>query len=78
MRDEGPSPEDLERFGGDTGRCPSCGEEVWDQADVCPSCGNYLGGRVDAHHPLERWWRGKWAVLIVGVLLAAMVLVFVV
>jgi hypothetical protein len=43
-RDEGPSPEDLRRFGSATAYCPDCRAEIWDQADVCPKCYAYLGG----------------------------------
>ncbi|NNF43953.1 MAG: hypothetical protein HKO59_12940 [Phycisphaerales bacterium] len=39
MIDEGPSSEDLERFGGDTVTCRSCGAEIWHDAPVCPECG---------------------------------------
>ena len=30
MIDEDPSDEDLDRFAGEIGYCPDCGEEVWD------------------------------------------------
>ena len=68
---EGPSEADLERFGGDTASCPSCGAEVWDGATICPGCGmiadEISGGRG----------RGAWVTigLIVGGL--AFLLVFV-
>jgi hypothetical protein len=45
-RDEGPSDEDLARFGDETGFCPDCGARVWDQADVCPVCFAYIGGET--------------------------------
>lgn len=35
---EGPSAEDLERFGSQFRSCPACGAEVYDQAEVCPEC----------------------------------------
>jgi len=39
MKYEGPSEEDLERFSReDTGYCPECGEEVWDDAPQCKAC----------------------------------------
>lgn len=37
--DEGPSAEDVERFGGVTHACPSCGTEVYDDVDLCWKCG---------------------------------------
>ena len=40
--DEGPSAEDLDRFGGETGYCPHCGEEIWDAAPACPACGEWV------------------------------------
>lgn len=70
MIDEGPSSEDIERFSDDTGHCPHCGAEIWDQADVCPRCRNYIGGDTLSRHPVEQWWRQKWwAVFVVLVLI---------
>ena len=37
--DEGPTPDDLERFGGVTRPCPSCGKDVYDDAMMCAHCG---------------------------------------
>ena len=37
---EGPSAEDLERFGAELNTCPDCGNEVYDQAPICPHCGH--------------------------------------
>jgi len=65
MIDEGPSPEDLARFSDESGHCPFCGAEVWDQADVCPKCRNYIGGDTLSTHPTERWFRGKSQVLVI-------------
>ena len=33
---DGPSAEDLERFGSELRNCPSCGEDVYDQAGITP------------------------------------------
>lgn len=41
---EGPSAEDLDRFGDEFVRCGSCGREVYDQAEVCPRCGGPVAG----------------------------------
>lgn len=74
--DEGPSPEDLRRFSRETGYCPECGAEIWDQAEVCPGCGGYVGGETTSRPPLERWWRRRWLILIVtAVLLGFLLLV---
>lgn len=41
--DEGPSQEDIERFSEDeTGYCPNCGEEIWDDANRCNACDEWL------------------------------------
>ena len=69
MIDEGPSSEDLERFGDDTALCPDCGAEVWDEADICPKCFAYIGGQASRHAPLQRWVNRKSIILIVILLL---------
>jgi ribosomal protein L37E len=66
--DEGPSAEDLERFGGETIRCRRCGTEVYDEAEWCHRCGEVLG--EDARR-LPRW---AWVAGIVA--LAAFLLAF--
>jgi uncharacterized paraquat-inducible protein A len=40
--DEHPRDEDVEALGDETTACPSCGAEVYDDADVCPRCGDAL------------------------------------
>jgi predicted RNA-binding Zn-ribbon protein involved in translation (DUF1610 family) len=74
MDPEGPGPEDLERFGGDSAWCPECGEEVWDHADRCPACGNDIGGRTASRRPVESWFRQRWMVAAALAALAAMLL----
>ena len=44
--DEDPSEEDQQRFGDDTGYCPECGAEIWDEAWQCPHCEEVVDGRV--------------------------------
>ena len=46
MLDDDPSDEDLDRFSGQTGYCPDCGEEIWDEAWQCPHCGAVVENRV--------------------------------
>ncbi len=41
--DEGPSDEDLDRFGGVTTTCTHCGTELYDDVAVCWKCGMALG-----------------------------------
>ena len=66
--DEDPSSEDLDRFGSETATCPSCDQEVWDEAPQCPSCGCWLAGE-GLHRQSAR--RRLIVVLIVLVTLAA-------
>lgn len=43
---DGPSPDDLERFGHETVPCLNCHADIYDQAEVCPHCGHaQLRGR---------------------------------
>jgi uncharacterized paraquat-inducible protein A len=39
---EGPSPDDMERFGDEWRTCPSCSKQVYDEAEICPHCGEAL------------------------------------
>ncbi len=64
MIDEDPSPDDLERFSGETAFCPNCGAEVWDQAEVCSSCGAYLHGETVSEPPTQGWFRRRWLTLV--------------
>lgn len=66
--DEGPSAEDLERFGGETIRCRRCGAEVYDEAEWCHRCGEVFG---EGERRLPRW-----AVVAGIVALAAFLLAF--
>ena len=49
LDDEGPQSVDLDEFGyeseSDTLPCPSCGCEVYEDADRCPACGEYISPR---------------------------------
>ena len=76
MDPEGPGPEDLERFSGETAWCPDCGAEVWDQAETCRQCGNWIGGRAASRRPLEGWFRSRWMILVALGAIAAMVLAY--
>ena len=68
MRDEDPSPEDLDRFSEGEAYCPNCGAQVWDDVEVCPSCGEYIGGRTMRRSPVEQEFRQRWIVLVIVVL----------
>ncbi len=67
--DEGPSDEDIQRFGDVTRTCPECRKEVFDDAAICYHCG----------HAFERTTAGstsasKWMVITVVALLVAFAL----
>ena len=68
--DGGPSADDLEKFGGVTRTCPSCGKEVYDDAMTCYHCGADM--ETPRHLQLPKVW------MIVAVLLLIGVLVFIV
>ena len=72
MRDEGPSPGDIDRFGGDDQEayCPDCGAVVWDDAEFCPSCGEQIGGRTSSKPPVVREFQQRWMILIAMIVLA--------
>jgi hypothetical protein len=74
MIDEDPSPDDIERFAGDTAYCPACGAEVWDQTPVCPECGQTIAGDTLSRPPIEDWLRRRWFVLVAIIALIAFVL----
>ncbi|HYD01239.1 MAG TPA: zinc-ribbon domain-containing protein [Phycisphaerales bacterium] len=65
QRDDGPSPEDLERFGGVTRTCPACGKEVYDDASQCYHCGHALDGADRQQLPKV------WVVVVVLILIAS-------
>lgn len=57
--DEEPQERDLEDPDGDetaTLNCPSCGEEVYYEADRCPECGQWIIPRVAEPAGLRRGW----------------------
>lgn len=66
---EGPSADDLDRFGDELIPCASCGRRVYDQAEICPVCGGYVH-RVRSKTPV-------WTILVVAVLVVVIALVWV-
>lgn len=64
--DEGPSPEDLERFDDPTILCPECGCTLYDDVEVCWNCGQALDGRRTGKPP-------AWVLAVVVVLVAVMI-----
>ena len=72
--DEGPSEDDIERFGDDSpvadARCPDCGASVWSEADVCPKCYSYLAGSALAA-PRGGMFAKHWKAIIIWALIIA-------
>lgn len=52
---EGPSDEDIARFGGDEDTCPECGVEVYHDVAMCPSCGSAIADRQESGAPAKPW-----------------------
>src|SRR5690606_8422440 len=66
--DEGPSEEDIARFGDVTVRCRECGTELYDDVAVCWNCGRAVGGSDEAGG--LPWWA------LVAAILAAAAMLF--
>lgn len=64
LHPEGPSAADLDEFGDEFTRCPSCRRPFYDQAEICPHCGHVIGGEP-SRVPV---WAIVTAVVIVAVL----------
>jgi hypothetical protein len=78
-RDEDPSAEDVARFGDDgsqTGWCPDCAEEVWDEAESCPACGALIGGRILRRPPAAQAFQRRLTIVVTIVVLVVFILVF--
>jgi uncharacterized membrane protein YvbJ len=72
---EGPSQEDIERFSSDeSGYCPRCGEEIWDDVSKCPACGEWIQGNTSHRTPMENEFRKKMIILIIALALGAFVI----
>ncbi|MCH2146736.1 MAG: DUF2321 domain-containing protein [Phycisphaerales bacterium] len=72
MIDELPSDEDIQRFSDETGFCPQCGEEIYDDSDWCPKCDNPIQGAGTSHkHPLSSIMTKKVGVILLVILLLA-------
>ncbi|MDX9912663.1 MAG: zinc-ribbon domain-containing protein [Phycisphaerales bacterium] len=67
---EGPSADDLERFGSEFHTCPNCGAEVYDQAEVCPKCLTPMNATPSRGMP-------TWAIFAACVVLVGLLLLWV-
>jgi hypothetical protein len=66
--DEGPSDDDLRRFGEVTVTCKHCGTELYDDAAICYTCGRSILGDEAKGLPTWAW--------MVAVVLIATLLIF--
>lgn len=67
LHPDGPSAEDLDRFGDEFRTCPNCGRQIYDQAEICPHCGQAI---IDSPAG-ARWWVILAVVLVLIVLVAS-------
>lgn len=74
MINEGPSAHDIERFSDETGRCPNCGAEVWDQAEFCPECGDQIGNDISRLGPIDRDMRNRMFIFIIVLVVIGFIL----
>ncbi|MEM7755843.1 MAG: hypothetical protein AAF297_09440 [Planctomycetota bacterium] len=51
---EGPSADDLDRFGDESIKCWKCGADYYDQLDACPHC-NAEPGKAGSGMPAWMW-----------------------
>ena len=69
--DSDPGFEPYDDGGGEDVPCPSCGEPVYEEADLCPSCGDFITpGRRPAGANLPRWMFVLGAIGVVGTIVA--------
>lgn len=69
--DDGPIASDLEKFGGVTQTCESCGTVLHDDVEICWKCGHALGTHPTKQVPT---WVLVTAVLVVVAIVLGMVL----
>ena len=66
--DDLPSEADVERFSDVTVKCPHCGTEMFDDAEICWHCGMAILGSAPIAPRLFRGRRGTLVVVILAVL----------
>jgi predicted nucleic acid-binding Zn ribbon protein len=80
VRDEGPSDEDMRRFGheadpdGATVFCHDCGAPMHHDAEICPKCFCYTGADALRRPPARERARRAAIVAVIAILVIAMLL----
>jgi uncharacterized paraquat-inducible protein A len=80
VRDEGPSDEDIRRFGheadpdGATVFCPDCGASMHVDAEICPKCFCFTAGDTLRRHPRHERRRRTIILTVIGLLVLALLL----
>ena len=77
MTDEDPTDDDVDRFSGQTGFCPDCGLEIWDEAWQCPHCGEVVENRIrreGGSDPASRQISSRAILLVIAALVVILIL----
>ena len=80
VRDEGPSDEDIRRFGheadpdGANVFCPDCGAGMHVDAEICPKCCCFTAGDTLRRHPRQERRRRTIILTVIGLLVLALLL----
>ena len=76
MQDEDPTDEDVDRFSGQTGYCPDCGKEIWDEAWQCPHCGSVVEDQIrrEGGDPASSLISARAVILVIAALIGVLVL----
>lgn len=69
--DDEPQDADIEKFGGVTVKCPECGAELYDEAELCFKCGAAVTGWSDRE---KRVWPTVIVVLLILAILTALLM----
>ena len=67
---EGPSEEDVARFGDVTVKCPECGTELFDDVAVCWKCGRALGAGTKDESKTPVWFIAAAVLVVVAFVVA--------